>query len=79
MSDSEIAPAPEPTVDEDPDLGNAAGGTDAVEEPVLIPPLTPDTPLNAQLEDETVPDEISEPEEADSEANIDDPSAEPSA
>ena len=80
MSDAELAPAPEPTIDQDPDEGNAAGGVDAVEEPVVTDPLTPDSPLNAQLdEDVTVPDAISEPEEPDSEANTEDPSAEPSA
>lgn len=79
MTDPEVAPAPVPTIDEDPDLGNAAGGTDAVEEPVVVDPLTPDVPLNAQLDDEHVPDEISKPEEPDSEANTEDPTSEPSA
>ncbi|MFL6061030.1 MAG: hypothetical protein ACJ72E_07355 [Marmoricola sp.] len=80
MSDHDVAPAPEPTIDGDPDEGNAAGGVDAVEEPVVPDPVTPDSPLNAQLDEEAhVPDAISEPEEPDSDANTADPSAEPSA
>jgi hypothetical protein len=70
--------APEPHIDEDPDPGNEAGGTDAVEEDTAIPPVTPDVP-SAQLTDDEVPDEIQEPEEPDSEANIENPSTEPSA
>ena len=72
-------PAPEPQIDEEPDPGNEAGGPDAVEEETSIPPLTPDVPLSAQLDDEHVPDEIQEPESPDSEANVEDPSVEPSA
>jgi len=74
----EPGPAPRPEVDEDPDPGNQAGGPDAVEEETVLPPVTPDTP-SAQLQDEDLPDEVSEPESPDSEANVDDPSAEPSA
>jgi len=72
-------PAPEPTIDDDPDPGNEAGGTDAVEEETGWPPVTPETPLSAQFADEDVPDEVSAPEQPDSEANVEDPSAEPSA
>ncbi len=70
-----IVPA-EPTIDEDPDPGNEAGGVDAVEKATSIPPLTPDVPLSAQL-DEEVPDEIQEAHGPDREANLDDPSTEP--
>lgn len=70
--------APEPQVDQDPDPGNEAGGADAVAEQTSLPPVTPDVPLSAQL-DEDVPDEIQEPEEPDSEANVENPSTEPSA
>jgi hypothetical protein len=70
---------PEPQVDPDPDPGNEAGGVDAVEENGTFPPVPPDEPLNAQMEDERVPDEIQEPEEPDTNANVEDPSAEPSA
>lgn len=72
-------PPTEPTLDDDPDEGNAAGGVDAVEEPVQIDPVTPDSPLSAQMDDDTIPDAVQEPEEPDSEANQEDPSAEPSA
>ena len=68
---------PEPTVDEDPDPGNAAGGVDAVEEEHLVPPVPAGEPLNAQMADEKVPDELLEPEGHDREADIDDPSKEP--
>ena len=47
-----------------------------VNEVELVPP---DEPLNAQMEDEEVPDEIKEPEEPDSDANTEDPTSEPSA
>lgn len=67
---------PEPTVDEDPDPGNAAGGVDAPEQEVPFPPVPPDEPLSAQMTDE-VPDEVQEPEEPDSEADVEDPTAEP--
>jgi len=70
---------PEPKIDDDPDPGNEAGGPDSIEEDTSIPPLTPDVPLSAQLEDDAVPDEIQEPETPDTEANTENPSAEPSA
>lgn len=76
---SETGDRPVPQLDEDPDEGNAAGGVDAVEEPVQVDALTPDVP-SAQLDvEDDVPDAILEPEEPDSEANTEDPSAEPSA
>lgn len=74
---SETGARPEPQIDSEPDEGNAAGGIDAIEEPVQVPALDTVVP-SAQLEDDEVPDEIQEPEGPDSEANIDDPSAEPS-
>jgi len=70
---------PEPRIDPDPDPGNEAGGVDAVEENGTFPPVPPDEPLSAQMAEETMPDGIKEPEEPDSDANVDDPSAEPSA
>jgi hypothetical protein len=70
---------PEPHIDPDPDPGNEAGGVDAVPENGTFPPVPPDEPLNAQMEDEKVPDEIKAPEEPDTGANVEDPSAEPSA
>ena len=70
---------PEPQVDADPDPGNEAGGVDAVEENGTFPPVPPEEPLNAQMADEEVPEEIQEPEEPDTDANVEDPSAEPSA
>lgn len=76
---STSADAPEPQVDAEPDPGNEAGGTDAVEEDTSLPPVTPDVPLSAQMEDDDVPDEIQEPEDPDTEANLEDPSAEPPA
>ena len=69
---------PEPKIDPDPDPGNEAGGVDAVRENGTFPPVPPDEPLNAQMEDEDVPDEIQQPEDPDSRANVEDPSAEPS-
>jgi hypothetical protein len=70
---------PEPKIDPDPDPGNEAGGVDAVEENGTFPPVPPDEPLSAQMAEEKMPDEIKEPEEPDSDANVGDPSAEPSA
>lgn len=69
---------PEPQVDPDPDPGNEAGGVDAVEENGTFPPVPPDEPLNAQMEDEKVPDEIQEGEEPDRPADTEDPSKESS-
>jgi hypothetical protein len=69
---------PEPKIDPDPDPGNEAGGVDAVPDNGTFPPVPPDEPLNAQMSDEAVPDEIQEGEDADSGANVDDPSTEPS-
>lgn len=67
---------PVPSIDPEPDATNEAGGVDAVEPATEFPPVTPDVPLSAQLED-AIPDEIQEPEGPDSEANIDEPTAEP--
>ena len=69
---------PEPTIDPDPDPGNEAGGVDAVEDGGLMPPVPPDEPLNAQMADEEVPDELKGREEPDREADTEDPSREPS-
>jgi hypothetical protein len=68
---------PEPKIDPDPDPGNEAGGVDAVPENGTFPPVPPDEPLNAQMSDEAVPDEIQEGEDADTGANVEDPSTEP--
>jgi hypothetical protein len=68
---------PEPQIDPDPDPGNLAGGVDAAPANGTFPPVPPDEPLSAQMEDEDVPDEILEPEDPDSRADIDDPSTEP--
>lgn len=68
---------PEPTIDEDPDPGNEAGGTDAIEEDTTLPPLTRDVPLSAQVDDDEIPDSLQEPEGRDREADLDDPSKEP--
>jgi hypothetical protein len=67
---------PEPKVDPDPDPGNEAGGVDAPDYDVPNPPVPPDEPLNAQMEDEKVPDEIQEGEEPDRPADTEDPSKE---
>ncbi|MCW2786839.1 MAG: hypothetical protein JWP74_3356 [Marmoricola sp.] len=69
---------PVPQIDEDPDPGNEVGGTDAIAGDTTIPPLTPDVPRSAQMNDDDVPDELKEPEGPDREANLDDPSSEPS-
>src|SRR5205085_3813317 len=53
---SEPGPAPEPQIDPDPDPGNEAGGTDAVEEETQLPPLSRESPLSAQMDDEDLPD-----------------------
>jgi hypothetical protein len=70
---------PEPTIDADPDPGDAAGGVDAPEPDKPETPVTPDVPLSAQVDDDDIPDAIQEPEGQDSEANVEDPSAEPPA
>jgi hypothetical protein len=69
---------PEPQIDADPDLGNEAGGVDAIEEETSRPLLTPEVPRPAQMDDDAIPEEIKEPEGPDREADIDDPSSEPS-
>jgi len=68
---------PEPKIDPDPDPGNEAGGVDAVPEHGTHPPVPPDEPLNAQMEEEDVPDEIQEGEQPDRAADTEDPSTEP--
>jgi hypothetical protein len=68
---------PEPTIDRDPDPGNEAGGVDAVPEHGTFPPVPPDEPLNAQMEEEDVPEEIQEGEDPDRAADTDDPTSEP--
>lgn len=68
----------EPTVDENPDPGNTAGGTDAVEED-SAPPVSRELPVADQVTHEDVPQELLEPEGPDREANTEDPSTEPSA
>jgi hypothetical protein len=67
---------PEPRIDPDPDPGNEAGGVDAVPDNRTFPPVPPDEPLNAQMEEETVPDEIQEQEDPDRSADTADPSRE---
>lgn len=79
MGEDDDMNIPEPHIDPDPDPGNEAGGVDAVPENGTFPPVPPDEPLNAQMEEEDVPEEVQEPEEPDTGANVDDPSAEPSA
>jgi hypothetical protein len=69
---------PEPKIDPDPDPGNEAGGVDAVPDNGTFPPVPPDEPLNAQMDDEEVPDEIQQGEEADTGADDEDPTTEPS-
>ena len=68
---------PEPKIDPDPDPGNEAGGVDAVPEHGTHPPVPPDEPLNAQMEEEDVPEEIQEGEGPDRAADTDDPTSEP--
>jgi hypothetical protein len=68
---------PEPKVDPEPDPGNEAGGVDAVTEHGTFPPVPPDEPLNAQMEEEDVPDEIQEGEKPDRAPDTEDPSSEP--
>ncbi len=76
---TEPGPAPEPQIDENPDPGNEVGGTDAVEEPDTLPPLMRDVPQSAQIDGEEIPDDLKKPEGRDREADIEDPSTEPSA
>ncbi len=71
--------APVPQIDPEPDPGNEVGGTDAVAEDPAVPPVTPDVPMSAQLDDDDIPDAIQQPETPDTEANTADPSAESSA
>ena len=51
---------------------------DAVAENGTLPPVPPDEPLNAQMTDEVVPDEIQEHEDPDRPADTEDPSRESS-
>jgi hypothetical protein len=68
---------PEPKIDPEPDPGNEAGGVDAVHENGTFPPVPPDEPLNAQMQEEAVPDQALEPEPQDTEANVENPTVEP--
>lgn len=67
---------PVPTIDDDPDPGNLAGGPDAVAQKGPFPPVPPDEPLTEQLAEE-IPDELQEPEEPDSSTAESDPAQEP--
>jgi hypothetical protein len=67
---------PEPQIDPEPDPGNEAGGVDAVPGNGTTPPVPPDEPLNAQMEEEEVPDEIQRLEDPDRAADTEDPSSE---
>ena len=65
MTTSDPGEQPEPHVDAPPD--EAPGGpADRIErDPDDFPIQTPDQPRSAQIEEETVPDEIEEPEDTD--------------
>jgi hypothetical protein len=73
-SDSPLADAPEPTTDPAPDEG-PGGPADVVErDRDDLPPVTPDQPRSAQVEDHHVPDGLEDPEELDEEEKDVDPS-----
>jgi hypothetical protein len=68
---------PEPKVDPEPDPGNEAGGVDAAPANGTFPPVPPDEPLNAQMQEEKVPEELQQREEPDRAADTEDPTSEP--
>ena len=67
MRHQELSEMPKPTLDPPPDPG-PGGPADRVEHDVDDVPLaTPDQPRAAQVEEESVPDEIEQAEELDEE------------
>ena len=76
MSNPDPAEKPEPQEDAPPDEG-PGGPADVIHrDKDDFPPATPDQPRSAQVSDETLPDEIEEPEEMDEEEKEADPSTE---
>lgn len=73
MSDENLSEQPQATTDPTPDR-RPGGPADLVEgDRRDVPPLTPDQPRSAQVEDHQVPDEIEKPEELDEEEKDVDP------
>jgi hypothetical protein len=82
MSDSEPTPMPEPKEDAPPDEGPGGPADVFTHDQNDEPPATPDQPRSAQVEEESVPDEIEEPEDVDDdvdegEKGIDEATTEP--
>jgi len=82
MSDSEPTPMPEPKEDAPPDEGPGGPADVFTPDKNDKPPATPDQPRSAQVEEESVPDEIEEPEDVDDdvdegEKGIDEATTEP--
>ena len=59
------AEKPEPKTDPPPDSGPGGPADMVTSEEDDLPPATPDQPRSAQVEEESVPDEIETPEETD--------------
>ena len=73
MSDENLSAAPTPRTDPPPEDG-PGGPADVVERDADdLPPVTPDQPRSAQVEDHEVPDGIEDPEELDEEESHVDP------
>jgi hypothetical protein len=69
MSDSEIPPQPEPKEDAPPDEGPGGPADVFTHDQDDQPPATPDQPRSAQVDEESVPDEIEEPEDVDTDVD----------
>ncbi|MGN6250975.1 MAG: hypothetical protein ACTHNS_04075 [Marmoricola sp.] len=66
---------PIPHVDPAPPEG--PGGVDAVHEEVPLPPVIPDPPMSAQLDDAVVPETVAEPDDKQQEGRTSDATANP--
>jgi hypothetical protein len=71
MSASDPGEKPEPTMDPPPDEAPGAPADRIERDPEDFPLATPDQPKSAQVEQDSVPDEIEESEDVDEEETTD--------
>jgi hypothetical protein len=76
VSDPNLAERPEPHMDAPPDEGPGGPADMIHRDEDDLPPATPDQPRSAQVEEESVPDEIEQAEDVNEEEKDVDPGAE---
>jgi hypothetical protein len=76
VSDPNLAERPEPQMDAPPDEGPGGPADMIHRDEDDLPPATPDQPRSAQVEEESVPDEIEQAEDVNEEEKDVDPGAE---